>query len=208
MLLIAYEQAWYAAADVRSASYRAAVDGYYAAAEAARGPLEIAREEARFVEGGQEKYLAARDAYEATLKSAMEARYAAQDAAEALMAKVVEELRADNAGAVTSLPGFASGGLHSGGLRVVGERGWEVEATGPSRIWTQQQIGQALSGGGNAELVAEVKALRQEVAALRAANERTANNTTALPQMADHVDNFTGGGTVMYKGQRGVKFVS
>jgi hypothetical protein len=42
------------------------------------------------------------------------------------------------------LPGYADGGLHAGGLRLVGERGWEIEATGPSRIWNQEQIAAAL----------------------------------------------------------------
>lgn len=197
----AFEQAWYAAADVRSASYRTAVDGYYAAAEAARLTLEIAREEARFVEGGQEKYQAASDAYQATLKSAMEARYTAQDAAEALMAEVVEGLRAVSAGRLD--------GSHANGLAYVPFDGYRAELHQGERVLTASEnrafsLSFAEQSAGNAELVAEVKALRQEVAALRAANERTANNTAALPQMADHVDNFTGGGTVMYKGQRGV----
>lgn len=84
-------------------------------------------------------------------------------------------------GGATNIPKFAGGGDHLGGLRIVGERGWEVEATGPARIWNQQQLAQALSGNGNAELVAElvaeVRALRQEVAVLRVAGEATADNT-------------------------------
>lgn len=63
------------------------------------------------------------------------------------------------------LPGFANGGLHSGGLRVVGERGVEIEATGPARYWNFNQTQQML--GGSPELLAEVRALRAEVAALR-----------------------------------------
>lgn len=35
---------------------------------------------------------------------------------------------------VTRVPGFADGGLHSGGWRVVGERGPELEYTGPAKI--------------------------------------------------------------------------
>lgn len=34
------------------------------------------------------------------------------------------------------IPGFAAGGFHAGGLRVVGENGPELEATGPARYWT------------------------------------------------------------------------
>jgi tape measure domain-containing protein len=44
---------------------------------------------------------------------------------------------------------FASGGLHQGGLRLVGERGPEIEATGPSRIWSAEQTKQMLSGAGS-----------------------------------------------------------
>ncbi|MFP3344601.1 hypothetical protein R0J87_19180, partial [Halomonas sp. SIMBA_159] len=32
------------------------------------------------------------------------------------------------------IPAFARGGAHQGGARIVGERGWEIESTGPSRI--------------------------------------------------------------------------
>ena len=61
--------------------------------------------------------------------------------------------------------GFAAGGYHAGGLRIVGENGPELEATGPSRIWTAPQIGNALGGNSNAELAAEVRGLRAELAA-------------------------------------------
>jgi hypothetical protein len=64
-----------------------------------------------------------------------------------------------------NIPGFAGGGDHAGGLRWVGEKGLpELEATGPSRIMTPDQ----LMSAGNAELVAEVRALRGEVSQLRA----------------------------------------
>ena len=43
------------------------------------------------------------------------------------------------------VPGFANGGMHAGGLRIVGERGPELEATGPARIWTADQIATAMS---------------------------------------------------------------
>lgn len=46
------------------------------------------------------------------------------------------------------IPSFASGGMHRGGLRIVGERGPELEATGPARIWSADQTRNALSGGG------------------------------------------------------------
>ena len=60
------------------------------------------------------------------------------------------------------IPAFASGGTFAGGLRVVGENGPELEATGPSRIWNSNQLASALASGGasNAELAAELRALR------------------------------------------------
>lgn len=58
---------------------------------------------------------------------------------------------------------FANGGLHGGGLRVVGERGWELEATGPSRIWNQDQLSKALTGddgsGYDLEILTELRML-------------------------------------------------
>ncbi|WP_103172879.1 hypothetical protein [Paracoccus sp. SY] len=44
------------------------------------------------------------------------------------------------------VPGFASGGDHMGGLRIVGEKGPELEATGPARIWSADQTRNLLAG--------------------------------------------------------------
>ena len=59
------------------------------------------------------------------------------------------------------IAGFASGGYFGGGLRIVGERGPELEATGPARIWNAQQTQAMLGGGGEAvrELQAVVRVL-------------------------------------------------
>jgi hypothetical protein len=46
-------------------------------------------------------------------------------------------------------PTFATGGDHMGGLRLVGENGPELEATGPSRIFNAKQTKDILSGGSN-----------------------------------------------------------
>lgn len=60
-------------------------------------------------------------------------------------------------------PGFASGGDHPGGLRIVGERGPELEATGPSRIFNAEQTASMLRSGGanDSELLVEMKLLRR-----------------------------------------------
>lgn len=79
------------------------------------------------------------------------------------------------AGEGRTIPGFASGGLHAGGLRLVGENGPELEATGPARIYDAEQTAQMLGGGGNASVVAAIGELRAEVARLRQDATRTAN---------------------------------
>lgn len=67
-----------------------------------------------------------------------------------------------------ALPQFANGGDHSGGLRVVGERGWELEATGAARIWNQGQLKQALQGGSRSDELAEMRATNSALRALLA----------------------------------------
>lgn len=72
-----------------------------------------------------------------------------------------------------NIRGFASGGYHTGGLRIVGENGPELEATGPSRIFNASQTAEILrgSGGSNtARLEALVERLTQEVVQLRRDN--------------------------------------
>jgi hypothetical protein len=62
------------------------------------------------------------------------------------------------------VPAFAGGGWHGGGLRIVGERGPEIEATGPARYYSNAQTRQMLAGG---DMAAEIRALRDEVARMR-----------------------------------------
>lgn len=66
---------------------------------------------------------------------------------------------------------FANGGIHSGGLRIVGENGPELEATGPSRIYNSNQLGNMINQGATAE---EVRALRDE---MKVAMYQIAKNT-------------------------------
>jgi phage-related minor tail protein len=47
------------------------------------------------------------------------------------------------------VPKFASGGRHAGGVRIVGERGAELEVTGPSRIFSADQTSKMLAGAGS-----------------------------------------------------------
>jgi TP901 family phage tail tape measure protein len=65
------------------------------------------------------------------------------------------------------VPGFARGGLHRGGLRIVGENGPELEATGAARIYSSSDTRAMLD---NREVVAELRRLRREVSDLRDEN--------------------------------------
>ncbi len=80
----------------------------------------------------------------------------------------------DDLRAAYGVSAFASGGEHAGGWRIVGENGPELEKTGPSRIFSNPQSKSLVD---NSELIAEIKALREEVAQLRASAERGNENT-------------------------------
>lgn len=71
--------------------------------------------------------------------------------------------------AAQGYPAFAAGGDHLGGLRLVGEQGPELEATGPSRIYNASQTRDLLQRDDGA-MLEELRALRREVAAARSEN--------------------------------------
>jgi hypothetical protein len=70
------------------------------------------------------------------------------------------------------LPGFYNGGMHSGGLRLVGENGPEIEATGTSRIYNANQTADIM--GGSMTTANQIAALRDE---MRASLYAIAKNT-------------------------------
>jgi len=103
----------------------------------------------------------------------------------------------DNWFKANGIPAFATGGMFGGGLRLVGERGPELEVTGPARYWSSAQTQAMLSGaGGNDALIAEVRALRAELSEVRAASQRTAQNTAGMPQMAEQFDTVSESGVL------------
>lgn len=90
-----------------------------------------------------------------------------------IQAWLINSLSATAGALGTEVPAFASGGLHMGGARIVGEGGPELEVTGPSRIYSASQTAGML-GGSNKELIYEVQMLRAEVRADVAHNAKTA----------------------------------
>ncbi|MAM60868.1 tape measure protein [Maritimibacter sp. UBA3975] len=86
-------------------------------------------------------------------------------------------------------PTFATGGMHRGGLRIVGERGPEIEATGPSRIFSNSDTRRMLDFSG---LEREMREARREIAALRDEQRQlgvqTVRNTRKTAQNLDKWD--------------------
>lgn len=68
---------------------------------------------------------------------------------------------ASAAAGITATPRFAGGGDHYGGVRMVGENGPEIEATGAARIWNKSQMAGAMMAG-STELSARIDALRED----------------------------------------------
>ena len=89
------------------------------------------------------------------------------------------------------VPSFASGGIHTGGLRLVGENGPELEMTGPSRIFNAGQTRDIL-GGRNDGSVDELRALRRDIAGLRAEAQATASNTNRMKRYFERWDRGDG----------------
>ena len=88
--------------------------------------------------------------------------------------------------ALAGLPHFADGGYFAGGYRVVGENGPEIEYTPPSRIYSNKESKSIL---GTNELVAEVRALRQET------GESNFAIASYTQKMAKFLDRWDGEGT-------------
>lgn len=105
---------------------------------------------------------------------------AVADAASSLIVAAKFSTYADYAAAaagagLTPTPRFAAGGMHAGGLRIVGENGPELEATGPSRIWNDSQIRGALAGGDSAGVASAIERLDANLRAQASATVRLQN---------------------------------
>jgi len=89
-----------------------------------------------------------------------------------------------------AVPAFAAGGIHTGGWRLVGENGPEMENTGPSQIFNASQTrgmfsGGGSGGGGNADIVSELRFLRRDNAAMRAELQAIASHTNKTARLLD-----------------------
>jgi hypothetical protein len=100
-----------------------------------------------------------------------------------LTALMVERTARIDAG--ETVPAFASGGTHSGGLRVVGESGPELEFTGPSRIISNRDFMEAMT---NNKLSEEIAQLRNDMNNAMFAIARNTLNTYK------QLDEWDGGG--------------
>jgi hypothetical protein len=83
-------------------------------------------------------------------------------------------------------PGYASGGLFSGGLRIVGEQGPELELTGPSHIVNASKTEAFMSS--NAALLAEIKKLNAKIDRLEAISYQTTKNTQKTAKTLEKFD--------------------
>ncbi len=86
------------------------------------------------------------------------------------------------------IPGFASGGSHRGGLRLVGENGPELEVTGPSRIYNASQTAAMLGGG--SETASEVRALRSDFAGMMDALRSVAKHTMQTAKRVEFLERW------------------
>jgi tape measure domain-containing protein len=107
----------------------------------------------------------------------------ALDGGRVSLANLESEIRAGATGLdALKVKGFADGGIHTGGWRVVGEQGPELEYTPPSRIYSNSDSSDMFD---ISELVAEVKQLRED---MRSANYAIAKNTQKTAKTLEKFD--------------------
>lgn len=86
-------------------------------------------------------------------------------------------------GSLVASPKFAAGGLHMGGMRLVGESGPELEVTGPARYYSRSDTAAMLGGG--SEVAQEIRQLREENRAQSRALVGLQNRMTKLFEQWD-----------------------
>ena len=108
-------------------------------------------------------------------------------------ARIVETLGSvaglGNLGRSISVPAFAAGGLHSGGWAMVGENGPELVSMPSARVYNAQDTRAMLGGQDNAALVEELRAVRAELAAIKAYAGSSAASGRSMAQVLDGAAN-------------------
>lgn len=79
-----------------------------------------------------------------------------------------------------SIPAFASGGYHVGGVRLVGENGPEWEATGQSRIYNASQMRAVMGGGADDDVAEELRDVNSALRAIAISTGATARTLKTL----------------------------
>jgi lambda family phage tail tape measure protein len=115
-----------------------------------------------------------------TTDAAYWAGLAAGKTAEQLAAAIKADAQANG-----ELPKFAMGGFHSGGIRLVGENGPEIEATGPARYWSASKSAAALNGASSSQTSGEMV-------------ERQAWTNRLLNQIIQAINKQTSGGIPVF----------
>nr|WP_111300358.1 hypothetical protein [Paracoccus saliphilus] len=87
--------------------------------------------------------------------------------------------------ALKNVPGFALGGSHVGGLRIVGENGPELEATGASRIYSNSQTQKMLD---NRAVVAGLREVAKRLEAVETFTRKTSESTTSSDKTLKRID--------------------
>lgn len=102
------------------------------------------------------------------------------------MTEIAEHLRNSQEKLTGVIPQFARGGLHSGGWRVVGERGPELEYTGPSQIVSHDRSRSLMD---NSELVAEMRQMRADMARLVSQGQQSATYIKRTSDATEYLAN-------------------
>ncbi|MBT8169618.1 hypothetical protein [Falsiruegeria litorea] len=84
-----------------------------------------------------------------------------------------------------NVPGFAAGGEHAGGWRVVGERGWELEHTGASRVVNNSDATRMLD---QRQVVDELQKLRRDGIATQDQLKRLAEHARSTDRTLQKLD--------------------
>ena len=92
------------------------------------------------------------------------------------------------------VPAFEGGGVHTGGWRLVGERGPELEFTPPSRIFNAADTARMLQGSNDGALIVGVNTLNDKVDKLSRSIGKTADSAEIIAKV---LAQSSGGGPIL-----------